>query len=79
MPESVRKSQVRELAPVNVLACLKVNATAHAKMTTTVVRTAVAKLLSTPAMPILARIAVAAAKTADRSAQLIQVNLFKLR
>ena len=50
----------------------------HANTTTTLVRTAVARFESTCATPTLARRAVAAANTADRSAQPIQllVQLF---
>jgi hypothetical protein len=42
---------------------------AHVNNTMTEVRIAVARLLSIPAMPILARSAVAAANTAERIAQ----------
>lgn len=46
---------------------------AQAKMTTTVVRMAVARFESTCATPTLARSAVAAAKSAERIAQPIQL------
>ena len=47
-------------------------AMAQVKISTTVVRMAVARLESIPATPTLARIAVAAAKNAERSAQISQ-------
>jgi hypothetical protein len=53
-------------------------AIAQVKTSTTVVRMAVARLESMPATPILARIAVAAAKSAERSAQRSQVMQYRI-
>jgi hypothetical protein len=56
------------------LPCWRViNASNHVNTTTTDVRTAVAKFESTPATPIFAKIAVAAANTAESKAQVNQL------
>ena len=71
-PESVRKRVVLPEGRTNVLGCLATKAMSQVNTTTTEVRMAVAKFESTPATPIFAKIAVAAAKTADKSAHPIQ-------
>ena len=48
---------------------------AHAMMTTTTVRMAVARFELTPSIPILARIEVSAANTADNSANTIHIMI----
>ena len=76
-PERIRKSQLREeicaMADNRLVAeCpieCAIKTMPHAMIKTTVVRMAVAKLASTCSIPILAKMAVAAAKTADEIAK----------
>ena len=80
MPESVRKSHVRFERENNAPAGPVENATAHAKTRTTPVRTAVARLESTLVTPILARMAVSPANSAERSDHVSQfMRLFVAR
>ncbi len=68
MPE--RQIKARSFrAVVRTCACFfRIRTINHAITSTTAVRIAVARLDSTPVIPILARIEVSAAKTADRMA-----------
>ncbi len=72
MPDSAKNKSVFRDKSATAEGRFVANASIHVNTTTTVVRTAVARLLSTPAMPIFARIAVAAANAAERSAQMSQ-------
>src|SRR2546421_3891874 len=72
MPDSVRKIQVRrENVPTAPPSPVTATIT-HAKMSTTVVRTAVARFELTPVTPSFASTAVAAANTADNKDQASQ-------
>ena len=75
-PESVRNSQVRGDGMWKLPSDRVAKAIAQASNTTTLVRTAVAKFESTPATPSFAKIAVAAANSADNSAQKSHVMLY---
>ena len=80
-PERIRKIQLRVLIPVIASAMFwdgcpmrcETKTTTQAITTTTIVLMAVARFDSTPSIPILARIAVAAANTADRLANMSHI------
>src|SRR3954462_15034261 len=73
MPDRAKNITVRR-SSIRSSPCLpKASAIAHANIRTTVVRMAVARFESTCATPTLARSAVAAAKSAERSAHPLQV------
>ena len=67
-PDRIRNIQLRVLIDDIPPALFVRNTIPQASARTTIVRMAVARLESTPSIPILARIAVAAANTADRIA-----------
>jgi len=78
MSENARNNQVFEVKCWKGAPLRAANARIQVKITTTEVRTAVARLASTPATPIFARIAVAAANTADSKDQASHVIRSKL-
>lgn len=75
-PERMRKSQLRcEIFAIPPCAPVT-NTIPHAMSTTTTVRTAVARLESTPSMPIFANTEVNAAKIADSNANRSHILFF---
>lgn len=77
-PDRIRKSQLRLLMAMMPPCVLVMNTMAHAMTRTTMVRMAVAKLEFTPSIPILARIDVKAAKTAESNAKINHMICFPL-
>ena len=74
-PDSARNSHVRLGSCVTARSGVVASATPHANTSTTVVRTAVARLESTPVTPIFAKIAVNPPNSAESNAHVSQLML----